>query len=197
MNDDFTLTSPVPVGGRESHDHYPTPRWCTELLFEHAYKVSDGYWPTVRSVLDPAAGEGAILDVARERGFSTYGLELDLVRAEAARARGHQMGTGDALECSWPRVDVVVANPPYTLAEAFVRKALEWRHCRMSECRIYTLLRLSFLEPTSTRRELLGAYCPNVLILPRRPAFDGRGTDSITSAWLCWPGRGQLVWLPP
>lgn len=22
---DFALTNPVPVGGRESHDHYPTP----------------------------------------------------------------------------------------------------------------------------------------------------------------------------
>lgn len=196
--DDFALTHPV-VGrdGGDRLDFYPTPRWCTELLFEHAYKVSDGYWPTVRSVLDPAAGDGAILDVARERGFSTYGLELDPVRAEAARAKGHQMGQGDALERSWPRADMAVANPPYTLAEAFVRKALEWRHCRMNECRIYTLLRLSFLEPTQTRRELLGAYCPDVLILPRRPVFDGRGTDSITSAWFCWPGRGQLVWLPP
>jgi hypothetical protein len=145
----------------------------------------------------PKTPKACILDVARERGFSTYGLELDPVRAEAARARGHQMGQGDALERSWPRVDMVIGNPPYTLAEAFVRKALEWRHCRMNKCRIYTLLRLSFLEPTQTRRELLGAYCPDVLILPRRPAFDGRGTDSITSAWFCWPGRGQLVWLPP
>lgn len=196
MSDDFTLTSPVPVGGRESHDHYPTPRFCTEALFDHAYKVSER-WPDARSVLDPAAGEGAILDVARERGFTTYGLELDSVRAEAARARGHQMGTGDALERSWPRADMVVANPPYSHAEAFVRKALEWRNGVPGWPRLFVLLRLSFLEPTQTRRDLLGAYCPDVLILPRRPAFDGRGTDSITSAWFCWPGRGQLVWLPP
>lgn len=194
--DDFELTSPVPVGGRESHDHYPTPRWVTELLFDHAHKVDD-LWPDARSVLDPAAGEGAILDVARERGFTTYGLELDPVRAEVARSRGHQMGQGDALERSWPRVDVVVANPPYTLAEAFVRKALEWRRTMSVRARIFTLLRLSFLEPTQTRRELLSAYAPDVLILPRRPAFDGKGTDNITSAWFVWPGSGRLVWLPP
>lgn len=196
--EDFALTHPV-VGrdGGDKLDYYPTPRWCTELLFEHAYKVSDGYWPTVRSVLDPAAGDGAILDVARERGFSTYGLELDPVRAEAARARGHQMAQGDALERPWPRVDVVVANPPYSHAEAFVRRALEWRRNTWRWPAIYTLLRLSFLEPTRTRGVLLGAYRPDVLILPRRPSFDGRATDSITSAWFCWPGRGQLVWLPP
>jgi hypothetical protein len=87
MSDDtFALTHPV-VGrdGGDKLDYYPTPRWCTELLFEHAYKVDDR-WPDARSVLDPAAGDGAILDVARERGFSTYGLELDPVRAEAARS---------------------------------------------------------------------------------------------------------------
>jgi hypothetical protein len=73
MSDDtFALTHPV-VGrdGGDKLDYYPTPRWCTELLFEHAYKVDDR-WPDARSVLDPAAGDGAILDVARERGFSTY-----------------------------------------------------------------------------------------------------------------------------
>lgn len=196
--DDFALTHPV-VGrdGGDRLDYYPTPRWCTELLFEHAYKVSDGYWPTVRSVLDPAAGDGAILDVARERGFSTYGLELDPVRAEAARARGHQMGQGDALERSWPRADMAVMNPPYTLAEGFVRKALEWRQGLPGYPPVFALLRLSFIEPTQTRRDLLGGHRPDVYVLPRRPAFDGRGTDSITSAWFCWPGRGQLVWLPP
>lgn len=96
MSDEFTLTSPVPVGGRESHDHFPTPRFCTEALFEHAHEVCER-WPDARSVLDPAAGEGAILDVARKWGFTTYGLELDPVRAEAARARGHQIATGSAL----------------------------------------------------------------------------------------------------
>lgn len=194
--DDFALTSPVPVGGRESHDHYPTPRFCTEALFKHVRKADDEL-TNARTVLDPAAGEGAILDVAREQGFVTLGLELDLTRAEAARARGHQMGQGDALERRWPRADMVVANPPYSHAEAFVRKALAWRLSVPGYPPFFTLLRLSFLEPTQTRRELLTTYRPDVLILPRRPAFDGRGTDSITSAWFCWPGRGQIVWLPP
>ena len=59
------------------------------------------------------------------------------------------------------------------------------------------LLRLSFLEPASGRAVLFEHHRPDVLILPRRPAFDGRGTDNITSAWFVWPGTGRLVWLPP
>ena len=92
---------------------------------------------------------------------------------------------------------MAVMNPPYTLAEGFVRKALEWRQGLPGYPPVFALLRLSFIEPTQTRRDLLGGHRPDVYVLPRRPAFDGRGTDSITSAWFCWPGRGQLVWLPP
>ena len=67
---------------------------------------------------------------------------------------------------------------------------------RESHTLVCMLLRLSFLEPTKSRRDLLTAYRPDVLILPRRPVFDGRGTDSITSAWFCWPGEGRIIWLP-
>lgn len=91
--------------------------------------------------------------------------------------------------------DLVIGNPPYTLATEFAWKAAQWaaEHDTVAAM----LLRLSFLEPASGRAVLFDRNPPDVLILPRRPAFDGRGTDSITSAWFCWPGRGQLVWLPP
>lgn len=191
---DFELTSPVPVGGRESNDHYPTPRWCTLALVEHVHRLGGPDWTTLRTVLDPAAGEGAILDVLHERGFETYGLELDPGRAEAARDRGHKMGHGDALTRSWPRTDFIVMNPPYSWANHFVQKAIE--HQRFSAGRTYALLRLSFLEQTTARRAVLRAYTPDVLILPKRPVFDGKGTDSVGSAWFCWPGSGRLLWLP-
>lgn len=196
--DDFTLTHPVPVGGRASHDFYPTPRWCTAALIDHWQRDRDDLWwnRAPQSVLDPACGEGAILDLFAARKMETLGLELDPARAEVAHQRGHKTGTGDALARAWPRADCCVMNPPYTLAEAFVRKALEWRNGVPGWPPFFALLRLSFLEPTETRRTLLGAYTPDVWILPRRPAYDGRGTDSVTSAWFRWPGEGRLVWLP-
>ena len=193
---DLILTSPVPVGGREDRDHYPTPRACVDALLSRWSVVAYRDLPQIRDVLDPSCGEGSILDVLRERGHQTYGLELDGTRAEIARERGHQAHVADALEWGWPHVDACLMNPPYSHAEAFVRKALAWRQTSPGHPEIFALLRLSFLEPTRTRRELLTSYTPDVLILPRRPAFDGRGTDSITSAWMHWPGRGRLIWLP-
>lgn len=197
--DDFRLTSPTVVTGRSDLDFFPTPRWCTEALLCHLQRAHDWWWwnTGVREALDPACGEGAILDVCRERGkLATLGYELDPGRAEAARQRGHQVGVGDALERDWTGASLCVMNPPYLAAEAFVRKALAWRASTQDNPPIFALLRLSWLEPAGTRGELLRAHPPDVLILPRRPAFDGRGTDSITSAWFCWPGTGRLVWLP-
>lgn len=193
---DFSLTSPVPVGGRESHDHYPTPRSCVDALLSRWSVVAYRDLSQIRNVLDPSCGEGSILDVLRERGCRTQGVELDDTRAEIARSRGHWIATDDALACAWHLADACVMNPPYSHAEEFVRKALAWRQTSPTCPEIFALLRLSFLEPTRTRRELLTTYTPDVLILPRRPAFDGRGTDSITSAWTHWPGRGRLIWLP-
>lgn len=189
---ELVLTSQVPVGGRESHDHYPTPRWCTEALITAGWRRCP---PGGDVVLDPSCGEGAILDVYRERGARTLGVELDPTRAAEAQKRGHRVDFGNALSLAWPDAYAIVGNPPYTLAAEFARKAAEWteggarRHAAL-------LLRLSFLEPASGRGDLFRRYPPDVLILPRRPAFDGRGTDSITSAWCCWPGAGRLVWLP-
>lgn len=195
MSDDFALTSPVPVGGRQDGDHYPTPRWCTEALLRN--------FPIARlsAVLDPSCGEGAILDVVRERCSTraTLGIETDAGRAQAARDRGHKVTEGDGLASSWADADVIVGNPPYSLATDFAFRAASWaaEGGYRGPALVAFLLRLSFLEPAGGRRELFRFYTPDVLILPRRPAFDGRGTDSTTSAWFCWPGRGRLVWLPP
>lgn len=194
MTDTFALTSPVPVGGRESHDHYPTPRWCVLAL------LTQGGPPPAAGVLDPACGEGAILDVFRERGHNTLGLELDPARAAVAQERGHYVYNNDATLFPWPEhADWLVGNPPYSLALDFAWKAVEWADWAKAPIprRVALLLRLSFLEPASGRAVLFQHHPPDVLILPRRPSFDGKATDSTTSAWFCWPGTGRLVWLPP
>lgn len=196
FDESFRLSSPTVVLGRgdekdDGRDFYPTPRWCTALLLKH-------WWQPVKgeTVLDPSCGEGAILDLYRERGCRTVGLELDAQRAAVARERGHQVEQVDALREPWPDAFLLVGNPPYSLAQPFVQKAAAWarkkrgRHAAM-------LMRLSFLEPADGRGDLFRAFPPDVLILPRRPSFDGKGSDNVTSAWLCWPQTEGVRWLPP
>lgn len=192
--DDFQLTSPVPVGGRASHDHFPTPRFCTLALLRFG-----GLIPHAEPmILDPACGEGAILSVVKDElpDSSTRGIELDEGRARAACERRLEVIQGDGLALDWDEPDLVIGNPPYSLAAEFAWKAAEWAAASPGRAAAL-LLRLSFLEPASGRAVLFERHRPDVLILPRRPAFDGRGTDSITSAWFVWPGIGRLVWLPP
>lgn len=185
---DFALRSPVAVGGRESHDHYPTPAWVTAWLFAHRRP------PQGALILDPSCGEGAILDVAREQGCRTLGYELDEGRAAAARERGHQVETGDALARRWaPEADAIVMNPPYgSEASRFVQHALEWRERWCGH--VFALLYLSFCEPSGERGDLFRRCPPSIYVLPRRPKFDGKGTNSQGSAWFCWPGDGRMRW---
>ena len=49
----------------------------------------------LRQVLDVGCGTGAFLDLARGRGFETFGLELNPTAAEAAREKGHQLFSFD------------------------------------------------------------------------------------------------------
>lgn len=200
-DDDFALTSPVPVEGRaRGLDHWPTPRWVTLALVRHA--EARGWWERGDHVLDPCCGEGELLDVLHEAGLVTHGLELDRTRATLAMRRGHRLeGIGDAIELPWrhtspvvgTRFPLLVMNPPFSAAEAFVRRGLAERPARGL---VLALLRLSWLEPAGERGELFAAHPPDVLVLPRRPRYDGKGHDNVTSAWFVWPGTGQIVWLP-
>lgn len=190
--DDFKLTHPVQVGARKSMDHYPTPRWCTLALLRFG-RLS---LPRELHALDPACGEGAIMSVVRQEfpGSNVWGIELHEGRAEDA-GRDYQVVQGDGLEVDWGAPDLVIGNPPYSLATEFAWRAAQWAAEHGTVAAL--LLRLSFLEPANGRAVLFEKYRPDIHVLPRRPHFDGKDTDSTTSAWFVWPGTGQTAWLPP
>ena len=51
-----------------------------------------------KRVLDVGSGRGAFLDLMRDSGIGAYGVEIDERVASEARARGHEVASGDALE---------------------------------------------------------------------------------------------------
>jgi hypothetical protein len=181
---------------RRDKDFYPTPRWCTHALMARV--------PFGRTILDPAAGDGAILDVVAEweleKGgrFNRLGIELDRLRAENARASGHTILNDDALSVTWPWCDAVVTNPPYSLASEFVSRFIS----QMTDsdtgaltCKGAFLLPLSFLG-SDGRASFHRGFPSNVYVLPRRPSFTGDGqTDSEVYAWFVWEGaQGPGSW---
>lgn len=198
LEDDFALTHPVVVGGRASHDHYPTPRWVTLALWHHGLR--HGWWTAAQppaSVLDPSCGEGAILDVWAGLGSKTLGYELDASRGEDARRRGHRVEVGDALGRPWAPASILVGNPPYGAEAArFVHQGISWLRDQPSGTRVFFLLYVSFVEPAGDRASLFQEMPPDVAILHRRPKFSKNDTNRTASAWFCWPGTGQNTWLP-
>ena len=165
-------------------DYYATPAWATELILDELYL------PNGSLVLDPSAGEGAILDVAARYGHSTIGYELDGVRAGNCRNK-HSTIQCDALgPDAWCYASAIVGNPPFSLAQEFAEKAAQWAEANGSVAAL--LLRLAFAE-SKARVEFHRSYPSALRVLSERPRFrtDTRGTDSSAYAWFVWDRRYQ------
>jgi hypothetical protein len=128
------------------------------------------------------------LDVVREEwGTRTRGLELDEERAAEAE-KLHQVHQCDALiQERWPFADLIITNPPYKFALDFVACAL---HTGRD---VAMLLRLNFLA-SQQRAAFHKQHPSDVYVLPRRPSFAHKRTDSTEYAWMVWgPGRGGRI----
>lgn len=166
-------------------EFYETQRWVVNRLLD-AVRLPGTRW------LEPASGGGAIiravdtwrrhhalqqlvwtssdlrdtvLDVSPDCSF-THFPELDYTFMNCPEFRGQ-------------RWDVVITNPPFSLAFEFVKQALE--HAPI----VVLLLRLNWLG-SEDRRDWLKANRPAIYVLPNRPDFTGEGGDATEYAWFIW-----------
>lgn len=170
---------------RRAMDYYPTPAWCVRRILE-AVPLPRGRW------VEPSAGDGSIVREIRAAADFVTALELRAeCRGDLERSGADAVVIDDALAAPWPSADVVIANPPYALADAFAARAVE------AAPHALFLLRLNWISARS-RVEWLRTHRPDVWILPERPSFDGSGnTDATAYAWLHWhPGAaGSVSWV--
>lgn len=158
---------------RHPDDFYATPAWCVEAILPHLRVTPE------TAILEPSAGDGAIIRVLHARGFrNTLAIELDFDRC--TRNPGTYIAT-DFLR--WaptaPPHDLVIGNPPFSLAMEFVQAALPLASA------VAMLLRLPWLA-SQKRAPWLRAHTPSVYVLPKRPSFTGKGTDATDYAWMVW-----------
>lgn len=148
---------------RQPDDFYATPEWCTAAILRELGSARG-------ALLDPACGEGAILEVARKLGHAPIGIELDAVRAGRAREQGSFVSCADALAVeTWPAAaDVIVMNPPFALAMDFVSRALA--EARPKGLDVAALLRLPWLA-SKGRSAFHRANPSDVYVLSTRPEF--------------------------
>lgn len=152
---------------KQLNDYYPTPNYTVDSLLE----VMD--LSSIQSFLEPCKGNGIIYDKIKVT-IKTYCEISDEIPK-------------DYLTTVYNKFDLIITNPPFSIAQEFLEKSLS-----ESDCVCY-LLRLNFLG--SAKRKVLWNKIgtPNkLLILSKRPSFTGKGTDATEYAWFCWDKTNKI-----
>ena len=148
---------------RSEQDYYPTPKWCTEELLPLIH------WDQINSFYEPCLGNGAIYDLIPLKDDQKQWSEI---------TRGR-----DYLKDEVDPVDLIITNPPYSLAKEFIKKALS------HSTTVIMLLRLNYLEAQVRYPFWQGNPPSHIITLSSRPSFTGKGTDATGYAWIVWNGE--------
>jgi SAM-dependent methyltransferase len=181
------------VRPRTSFDYYLTPNsLCCACLDVLPTEL------TPCTILDPGAGTGVWGDAARVRypHSRIVGCEL---RLEHPTASYDHWRHGDFLAMPfYESYELIIGNPPYDRAEAFVRKSLD---LLTPGGYLLLLLRLGFLEGQERGDALWIEYPPQlVAVCSARPSFTGDSkTDATAYACFLWQEgerpTPQLTWI--
>lgn len=176
----------------DSPDYFPTPPWATRALVEHVIGPDRVKHLTC---LEPACGAGHMSQVLLEY-FS-----------EVRSADAFDYGYAPIRDfISYPyetnAVDWVITNPPFKLAEDFVRRSLD-----VARFGVAMLVRTVFLESIGRYNRLFLTNPPTVFaqFVERVPMVKGRLDEKATTAtgyaWLVWEhgvkDGPKLAWIPP
>lgn len=161
---------------RQIDDWYPTPPEATEKLLE-VEKFDAVIW-------EPAAGDGALAEMLAAAGYGVIASDLN--------SYGYcKSGIDFLMETQLPEalrpVTSLVTNPPYKLAEQFIRHAIG-----LGVTKHAWLLRLAFLEGAARHENLFKDNPPSrIHVFSKRLTIwrgDEKPTGSGTTAyaWFVW-----------
>lgn len=164
---------------RHEYDNYSTPPDITQALLDSNWRPSKG-----ATVWECAAGEGAMVDVLDVNGYSWIGTEL------RENTRADIIGGVDFLSNRPPetlRAYQIVTNPPFNLAEDFIRRAYD-----LEVDYLALLLKMTYWN-AKTRLTLFDE-CQPLAVLPLTWRMDctGQGSPTMDVAWYVWyPSAGK------
>ena len=176
-----------------SIDFYPTPKWATRALLEkYKYEIKG------KNCLEPACGNGAMVDVLRE-----YFNSVDCYDLHDPANKGFIKK--DFLAAGWlepenKQYDWIITNPPFQLAEEFILKM--YRECLIG-CASFG--RISFLEGRKRYKNLFNVIPPSkVFVFSERVnmmhgRLDKEASSAVCYAWYVWEklettGETKLFW---
>lgn len=150
---------------RRENDFYPTPQEVTVALCEWMQKNG----MQMRSVWEPACGDGRMVKVLGRYFDRVVGTDIQ---------SGMDFLTAEPVGTEW-----IITNPPFSLAEQFIRKA--------ASCNVpFAFLLKSQYWHSAKRLKLFNEIRPShVLPLTWRPDFTGKGSSLLDMIWVIWGER--------
>lgn len=173
---------------RSANDFYKTPPDITRQWIR-AYAR---HMPAPKTILEPAAGDGAMLDPLTERWPEAAITALD-ISPQDPRVQEGSFYTQDRSSDRMKLYDLVITNPPYSVALQFAQMGL---FAVAPGGTLALLMRLGFMASVA-RASWLKEHMPHhVYVLSRRPSFSGGGSDFSEYAWFVWRENGGRSYAP-
>lgn len=154
------------------HEQYETPSRYADCFLMH---INSNH----KRILEPCCGNGSITEALRRKYPTAFIHANDIQKMSNNWA--DLITQRDYLTMTEGEFDLIISNPPFSLAEEIIRHSLTtW------EATLIMLLRLNFLGSLK-RYKFWGEY-PVSRIYPtsKRPSFTGKGTDATEYAWFVW-----------
>lgn len=178
------LAGDNPERGRVDNDYYATPFNATEAILNKVDLFND-------TILEPAAGEGHIVKVLKEHYPHNEITANDLIKRDS-RFGIDVNGNIDFLTYNPNRkFDTIITNPPFSLAQQFIEKALT-----LANHYVIIFAKIQLLEGND-RRKMFDKTPPKyVYVFSKRvnPLRNGEERDENGKPWASTMCFAWFVW---
>ena len=157
-------------GKRRAGDFYPTP-WAATEAMRRALDLPRAIW-------EPACGDGALARVLSQHGHIVTCSDINPQMDGAAKI--DFVGSDRPIKVKATGGFAIVTNPPFSLAEAFIRRALSITP------KVALLLKANYWNAAS-RLPLFAEHPPSrVMPLTFRIDVTGQGNPTMDVCWYAW-----------
>jgi hypothetical protein len=176
------------IWAREAHEHYVEPEWCSRRLIE-----DEGF---EGAIWDPACGFGTICESARKAGHTIVYSDL----CDRGYDPFNMKVIRDFLDCDGKKVENIISNPPFNIADKFALHALTLALHKVAM--VFPTARLNaahWLKGTPLRRVWMMTPRPSMPPGYVIAAGEKPGGGKMDYCWLVWEqgyvGPAEICWL--